>query len=115
MIARRPLTITRETAAGSYVEGIWTPAATETFISRYSVQPTSNEDMARLPEGRAESLSYTLFGNVQLRQANDDTGINADKVEIYGDQFEVVSTETWLNGLVSHYKAIVVKLDAGAD
>lgn len=105
---RRTLTVTR-TEPGQYVDGIWQEGAASTFEGKYSVQPTSPDDMQRVPEGRRDRVAYTLYGDPALRQADDDAGTNADRVEIDGASFEVSATQEWRNGIVPHHQAVVTK------
>lgn len=103
---RRPLTVTRY-PAGSFIQGVWAQGTPSSVSIQASVQPTSPHDLQRLPEGRRESVSYTLFSDEQLFTAQQGEGQNSDQVTLDGDLFEVVSCEKWQNGIVSHYKSIV--------
>jgi len=109
MTFRRTLSIQR-VSPGQYVNGIWQEGSISVVNGRYSVQPTSPDDMQRLPEGRRERVSYTLFGNPPLQTADDNAGTNADTVDINGETFEVSAVQLWENNIIPHCKAIVTKV-----
>ena len=112
MIPRMPLTI-RRTEGGEYVDGIWQPGTESEFTARYSVQPTSPDDMEMLPEGRRDRQAYTLFGDKPLRMATDEG--NADLVLIYGEWYEVHARQAWRNGLVPHERMVATRLEEQPD
>ena len=112
MIPRMPLTVKR-TTGGEFVDGIWVPGAETEFTARYSVQPTSPDDMAMLPEGRRDRQAFTLFGSTALRKATDEG--NADRVLIYGEWYEVNAHQPWRNGLIPHERMVATRLEEQPD
>jgi len=108
MIPRRPLTIRRETGGGYNDSGVWEPGTTEEFTARYSVQPTSPDDMQSLDEGRRERRNYTLFGGNPLLSVGDE---NPDLVKVDGEWYEVSAVQEWRNTLIPHTRAIVTRLE----
>jgi len=111
MFFNTALQVHRDTA-GQYVDGVWQEGARKQFTLLASVQPTNQNDMAKLEGGREYQQTYTLYSNARLRQANQKDGLNADLIMIDGDEFEVVHTERWQNGLISHHMAIVERTHA---
>lgn len=109
---RRSLTVRRYGASG-YVDGLWTESSPSDTTESYSVQPASPDDMKLLPEGRQTDISYRLFGDQQLRGANGQT--NADMVLIDGEWYEVMSEGRWQNGVISHYTALVTRMEDQPD
>lgn len=107
MIPRRPLAGTRF-GAGSYVSGVWVEGVPEAISLTASVLPTSGKELQFLPEGRRERASLTLYTSFELRASGP--GVNADLVEIDGEQWEVVRVEAWRNGILPHTKAIVQRV-----
>lgn len=107
-IFRQPLVVTRQ-QPGSYVDGVWTPGGSTTLNVQASVQPTSPEDMERLPEGRRDRQSFTLYSDQPLQEASDSAGTNADVVEIFGAEYQVQMSAPWQNGAINHNTAIVTK------
>lgn len=63
-----------------------------------------------LPEGRRQTEAFRLYTETRLIAANDNTGVNADLVEYEGADYEVLSVDRWKNGILPHYKIVVVKL-----
>jgi len=107
-IFRRPITIKRF-ESGGYVDGIWQEGDDEQITVRVSVQPTSPEDMQSLPEGRRERKSYTLFGSARLRSVENHA--NPDRAIIDGEEYEVVTSSEWRNGIINHNRSIVTRVD----
>ncbi|TQE99496.1 MAG: hypothetical protein FKY71_08295 [Spiribacter salinus] len=105
---RKPLTVQRQ-QPGEYVNGIWTPGGITPFTVQASVQPASPEDMERLPEGRRDRQSFMLYSDLALRAADDNTGVNADVVEIDGADYQVQMTAPWQNGVIPHNVALVTR------
>ncbi|MCK4521419.1 MAG: hypothetical protein KAU20_02510 [Nanoarchaeota archaeon] len=114
MIPRQTLTVKR-VAAGSYVLGIYQEGAESEFTIRASVQPLKANEMELLPDERRQSEAYRLYTDTPLQTAKEGKKgspetVNADKVIIYGDTFEVYSVGTWQNQIINHYKIIVFKI-----
>ena len=107
MIPRRPLTVRRKTGGG-YEDGLWVPGTVTEFTARYSVQPTSPDDMQSLPEGRRERRAYTLFGDTPLLSVGVE---NPDLVSVDGEWYEVAAVQEWRNTLIPHTRAIVTRLE----
>ena len=107
MIPRRLLTVRRK-SGGEYVNGVWVPGTVTEFTARYSVQPTSPDDMQSLPEGRRERRAYTLFGNKPLLSVGSE---NPDLVSVDGEWYEVSDVQEWRNTLIPHTRAIVTRLE----
>ena len=107
MIPRRQLTIRRK-SGGGYESGLWVPGTVTEFTARYSVQPTSPDDMQTLPEGRRERRAYTLFGSKPLLSVGAE---NPDMVSVDGEWYEVAAVQEWRNTLIPHTRAIVTRLE----
>ena len=100
---------------GAFVDGVWAPGVVSpsvTFI-KASVQPASQDDLERLPEGQRITGAYKLFTNDTLRLARD--GQEADRVQIGGDWYLVTAAEDWNNGIVPHNVYIVTRIVEGAE
>lgn len=106
MIARQSVQVKRH-AAGSYgADGLWVEGAVTTNTIQASIQPASPRELARLPEGRSYSEAYTLYTDTEL---SADETVNADKVVLFGKDFTVVAVEGWRNGILPHFKAMVLR------
>lgn len=103
---------------GQYVNGLWVEFGEIPLEITASVQPTTGEEMLSLPEGRRNRKTYSLFTSTKIemiRGPNNST--NPDKIEIYGERYEVVRVEVWQNnpvvfGVVNHYKFYAQALEA---
>lgn len=107
-IFRQPLILLR-VQPGQWVEGIYQEGTEEVLTVDVSVQPTAPEDMKSLPEGRRERKSYTLIGDSRLRSVED--GANPDRIIINEQDYEVVVSSEWRNGILSHNRSIVQRVD----
>ena len=103
---RKTLEVERQ-GEGEYVDGIWEPGASAVIQIDASVQPTSSTDYEKLPEGRRERQSYTLFAASPLRQVSEHNDHQPDRVFIDGEKYEVSMVERWNNNLLPHCKAVV--------
>jgi hypothetical protein len=102
----------RRLASGAYVDGTWqAEIVTSTFDIRASVQPLKPKEMETLPEGRRNSQAYRIYTDIELHTTRHQ---NPDRVELFGEEFEILSVAVWQNGIISHYKAIAVKLEQPA-
>lgn len=99
------ITITRKTG-GSYVNGVWTPAADATSSARASVQPLIGAELQRLPEGQRTGEVYKLYTATQLYAASETLARDADLITWRGAQYQVEIVEVWSRSSL-YYKAII--------
>jgi len=109
MIPRKTLTAYR-TAAGSFLNGIYTPGVETSFSISASVQPASGKTLERLPEGRRLFETVVLFSSDLLYSLDDGTVSAPDQVLVNGKRFEVYSSEIWQNNVLPHYKYVVQRV-----
>lgn len=106
MFFNQPVTVLRSRPGGYGENGLWVePEATRETVQT-SLQPVGPEDMALLPEGRREQGAYALYTREPINTARE--GVNADRVLINGRAYECLLAESWQNGLIPHYRSIVV-------
>jgi len=102
----------RRLGSGTYVDGTWKAEAENApFTIRASVQPLKPKEMETLPEGRRNSQAYRIYTDVELHTVRDQ---NPDRVELFGEEFEILSVEVWQNQVIPHFKAVAVKLEQPA-
>lgn len=106
MIPRMAVVLHRLTA-GSYTKGVFTEGTPSTEQIFSSVQSATPHDLESLPEGRRNAKAYRLYTDTKLRLV---TASNPDKVELYGENYEVNYEGVWQNGLINHYKYLVTKI-----
>lgn len=90
MLGAVELNVTR--TSGSYVEGVWTPAAPSTFDIEGSLQPLNGRELLLLPEGERSKGSWKLYTEpeVELRVAEAGGAAEADTVAWEGRTLRVV-------------------------
>lgn len=101
-------------AAGSYDfanGGRWTGAGTDAAVIRASVQPASEKDLLRLPEGLRTRDMVTILTDDELRTANETAQTEADRIEHQGEQYEVVAVERFEMGQLNHYDCVARRVD----
>ena len=104
---RRPVTISRY-GAGSYVNGVWTQSAPFGVTIHASVQPATDRDMQRLPEGRRQTGAVKLFTNDTLLI---EIGTQkADRVTLPTGTYEVAQADAWQNGVINHNAYLCVRV-----
>ncbi len=100
-------TITRRRyPAGAFVKGTWqggTP--TDTPITA-SVQNATPRQLETLREAERVKEAIVLFGDVDLRTADDKNKIVADEVVRSGRVYRVESVESWPFLSLAHKEAI---------
>ncbi len=106
---RTPLTVTRK-GAGSYTSGVWVAGAESEMVILASVQPMRPDEMESLPEGRRDKQAVKIYTSTELFTVRGDN-TSPDQMAYRGDTFEVVSVAPYQSGVISHFKAVAVKLD----
>jgi hypothetical protein len=104
---RHAVTVTKRTT-GTLVDGIYTDAASTSSVIQASVQPAGDSDVQTLPEGRRERKAFRLYTDSELVSLQESE--NPDRVYLYAEDYEVVTKNPWQNGVINHFKYIVVKI-----
>ena len=95
-------------ATGTLVDGIYTEGTPTISSVMVSVQPANARDLQCLPEGRRTSKTYRLYSDISLNALQ--TTQNPDRVTLTDGVYEVVTKDPWKNGVIEHYKYLVVKV-----
>jgi hypothetical protein len=91
---------------GFYHRGIYTKTGGgKPFWGRGNIQPASQKDTQRLPEGSRTDGVQTLFTDLQLRTVDSPNTV-ADRVMFNGTEYEVSTGEYW----PSHNKFTLTKV-----
>lgn len=103
-------TITRS-AAGSYSAGRWVAGGTSAITITASIQQyrPRPDELQHLSEGDRAREAVRIYTSTQLKTANETDGTLADFLTRNGEQWEVVSVESWGHG-IQHYKAIALRV-----
>lgn len=73
---------------------------------RASIQPIDREQLETNPALRDLKQVYLLYSDTELYTAKASEQ-EADIVEVYGREFEVITSEAWLNSIRPHYKIMI--------
>lgn len=102
------VTLTRY-AAGSRATGEWVEGAATTSMIWASVQPMPGRDRQNLPEGLRERDVRKVFTETMLRPASQHSGTSADRIDVDGVAYEVMTVTPWRAVLV-HYEVVVARV-----
>lgn len=76
-----------------------------------SVQPPTNEDLRRLPEGRSIDDVLVVFTRTMLQIGGPGTGYKPDLITIRGRLYEVEHLENWPALGREYWYAVVRRID----
>ena len=79
---------------GEYVGGRWVCCETKEICACGSVQPLSDRDIERLPEGIRSSSQFQVYTDFEMRVEKTDT-YGPDEVEYRGLRYGVQGVEDW--------------------
>jgi hypothetical protein len=90
------------------VDGREQPTIDTAFIApKSSVQPPTNEDLNRLPEGRTIDDVFVVFTTTPLQIGGPGTGFKPDLVAIEGKLYEIEHLEHWKAFGTQYWYALV--------
>ena len=105
-------TVTRR-AAGSLVEGTYTPGATSTFSIDASIQPVTGRNVKAMPEGRRPEELRVVYTRTELVAVSPGHGVG-DVVTYKGEPWEVVTSQQWPDLSGGEYtKAFIARSPTG--
>ena len=105
---RQLLTVTLKTD-GAYTKGRWSETTSTSTISA-SVQPLTGQEINTLPENRRAATWLKLYSSDDIPGL---TGNNPATITINSLEYEIYAKLPWQNGLISHYKYLVVANEPG--
>lgn len=107
---RKPVTIWRTSAGTIDENGRYTKGQKEKKTIQASVQPLGNQERYTIagPEGSRNVMYIKVYSDIPLQVRTDDT--DADVVEWQGKQFQVIQTDYFQSGVISHYRAYAVEV-----
>ena len=116
ILGQRAVTLLQYTASQPvYTNGrlvLPTPVSTTVYAS---VQPPSDAQLQRLPEGLRAKVTRIALTETAIRTVEDSVtpAHSADRITVDGQTFEIVSVETWpTSGPLPHWECALVRLDA---
>ena len=106
MASFRKNLVVKHQAAGHRTDGVWYTGAETNDSITASVQPLKPFEVQNLSEGRRTRAPLWLITNTLLHLASMTT---PDIVIINGERYEIETMEAWQNGVINHYKYLVVR------
>lgn len=83
------------TAAGGYIDGIYSPGAVSNFVTIAGVQQPKASELQKLPEGERNKDIRKFISIKELRTTNDRDGTIADSVFYNNIQYKIIMVEHW--------------------
>lgn len=99
-------TVTRASAANTYVDGVVVAGATTTVSVIGVVQPIPGKDLDRLPEGIRDNEVKYLWTKDELRCGPDKV---PDRVSVEGSTWQVEEVRKW-DTMGAYWRAIIRKV-----
>jgi len=111
ILGNRTVTRRRFAAGSRGSDGRWTDgASTDASDTRATWRPIRPREMQMLEEGHRSRQPFVLTSPLEYRTEDQHAGTSADRVIVDGVTYEVVAVHASQSGLISHYKAICVRL-----
>lgn len=114
LLKPKPLTLRRKTNSGSYVKGIWVPAASsDVTISALYYEVMKKHELMFLPEALRTKKCLRIFTNDLIKQKEQiPVAQDADEFTYDGQDYRVIKVEEWNNvSGFSGYQAYALKID----
>lgn len=103
MTFRKTTDVLRE-AAGSYVNGVWTPSTRSVIQIQASIQPVTEQDLITPPEGRRITDMVKVYTTSDLQLGAEATGLQPDLIVWRGYAYEINSIAVRQMDVIPHYK-----------
>ncbi len=107
-------TVTRQDAAGSYVNGEYVGGATTDFEIQMSIQPLTAKEVLKLPEAQRTKQWVKGYASEALFTSEQSASKKADRVSLNGRNFEVITVEYWEsagNTIVPYWKVTMAEVN----
>ena len=98
----------RSYADGSYVDGAWAEGAVTEQVIQAVVQPLSEAEYRRLPQGYSGRLGWQVYTSRDLVLGTDGT-IKPDEIQVDGIWFKMVAKDPWISNGYSSGSFVEIK------
>lgn len=88
-------------------DGFVVDAATSNVTVKIHTEPTKQQDLLKLPEGKRFETSVVMLSADELKTSDVPDGTDSDVVEYLGRDWEVVHVERWDQG--NYWRSIAVR------
>lgn len=111
----KTFTVTRKTGQGKWLQGKWVPGAEDpTYTITGTQQPINGAKLEALLEGRRIEKAFTLYTKEELNPTDPETKTGGDIITLDdGLDYEILESHPWQNGIINHYKTIVIREKEG--
>lgn len=104
--------VRRRRSAGAYVSGLWVDGPSESEANiKASVQPATQRDLLRLPEGLRTRATVAVITDDDLRTANETLRLEADRIVHLGEEWEIVQIDDWSMPQLGHKDCLAQRID----
>lgn len=106
----KPVKLIRH-AAGSRVDGHWVEGNTTETNINVSIQPATQKDLLKLPEGDRNQGVVRIYTDVDtpLQGQDDVSKVSPDIIEVSGLKYQIQIVEDWTYWkAIPHFKSIAL-------
>lgn len=98
-------------AAGGYVDGRFVAGAGTTTEFTAYIEPIEPDELVDLDEGQRSRAAVRIITRELLQTANEKLGIQADRIDLDYEEYEVVRVSRFRSQTLPHYEAIALRID----
>jgi hypothetical protein len=98
--------------SGSYVNGLYVAGDTDDITAVVSLQPMPGKELLNLPEAQRTRRWLKGYSDTELLTASQSDSKKADLFEYDGTTFEVMRSDKWVGGSLSHWRILAAELDS---
>lgn len=106
-------TLSRQGSSGSYVNGVWTPAATTNITRTLKIQPMKPSELAIFPEAdRSRDWIKVYCNDGDLSEGDVSSKTRGDEFSYNGRNYRIMKIAEWpSDAVISHCKAFACRID----
>lgn len=92
---------------GYYYQGMWQEGEKVTMNVSGSMQPLTAREVKLLEEGDRLKQTFKFYTSIDIRTIGSEKLSAADRIEINGESFKVLSVEYWEGTSLPYFKSIL--------
>jgi len=110
ILGERSVTLTTYAAGAVGADGRWADGAATTSTIKASIQPPSDRQLERLPEGLRQRVTRIAYTTSECLTADQDAGTSPDRITDGSEVYQVVNVAEWPTaGPLPHYEVALQK------
>lgn len=111
ILGEQDVTLTRYPSATVGTDGRAVLGTATTSTIRASMQPPSDRQLQRLPEGLRQMVTLMAYTETALRTTDQVTELPGDRITYRGETYEVGDVKQWPSaGPLPHYESALLRV-----